>query len=104
VTPTKLFGTKVAKKVSIFCWTPVAHACNPRYLGGRDQENEIRRIVVRSQPGQIVCETLSRKNPSQKQAGGVARSVGPEFKPQYHKKNVYLFNFSEFLLLSKYEL
>jgi hypothetical protein len=23
------------------------------------------------------------KNPSQKRAGGVAQSVGPEFKPQY---------------------
>jgi hypothetical protein len=26
------------------------------------------------------------KNPSQKRAGGVAEGVGPEFKPQYHKK------------------
>jgi hypothetical protein len=25
-------------------------------------------------------------NPSQKRTGGVAQSVGPEFKPQYHKK------------------
>jgi hypothetical protein len=30
------------------------------------QEAEIRRIAVRSQPGQIVHETLTRKNPSQK--------------------------------------
>jgi hypothetical protein len=29
-------------------------------------EAEIRRISVRSQPGQIVLETLSRKTPSQK--------------------------------------
>jgi hypothetical protein len=29
-----------------------AHAYNPNYSGGRDPE-------VRSQPGQIVCETLS---------------------------------------------
>jgi hypothetical protein len=35
-------------------------------------EEAIRRIVVRSQPGQIACETLSQKNPSQKRAGGVA--------------------------------
>jgi hypothetical protein len=27
------------------------------------QEAEIREIVVQSQPGQIVCETLSGKNP-----------------------------------------
>jgi hypothetical protein len=51
------------------------------------QEAEIRRIVVRIQPGQIVHETLSRKNPSEKRAGGIARGVGPEFKPQHHKIN-----------------
>jgi hypothetical protein len=50
------------------------------------QEAEIRRITVRSQPGQIVCKTLSRKNPSQKRTGGMAQGIGPEFKPQYHKK------------------
>jgi hypothetical protein len=30
---------------------------------------EIRRIAVQSQPGHIIYETLSRKNPSQKRAG-----------------------------------
>jgi hypothetical protein len=40
--------------------------------------------VVRSQPGQIVLETLSQKNPSQKRTGGVAQGVGPEFKSQHH--------------------
>jgi hypothetical protein len=40
------------------------------------QEAEIRRTTVRSQPRQIVCETQSQKNPSQKRAGGVAQSVG----------------------------
>jgi hypothetical protein len=45
------------------------------------QEAEIRRIEVQNQPGQIVCEIVSWKNPSQKRAGGF-----PEFKPQYHKK------------------
>jgi hypothetical protein len=57
----------------------VAHTCNPNYSGGRDQEDQ-------SQPGQIVRETLSRKNPSQKRAGGVTQGVGPQFKPQYSKK------------------
>jgi hypothetical protein len=43
--------------------------------------------MVQKQPRQIVCETLSRKNPSQKKkAGGVAQGVGPELKPQYQKK------------------
>jgi hypothetical protein len=36
------------------------------------QEAEIRRIMVQSQPKQIVQETLSQKNPSQMRAGGVA--------------------------------
>jgi hypothetical protein len=47
------------------------------------QEAEIRRITVQSHPRKIVQETLSQKNPSQKWAGGVARGVGLEFKPQY---------------------
>jgi hypothetical protein len=50
------------------------------------QEAEIRRIVVQSQPRQIVCETLFRKYSSQKRAGRVAQGVGPEFEPQYCKK------------------
>jgi hypothetical protein len=37
------------------------------------QEAEIRRLVVRSQAGQIVHENLSKKNPSQKRTGGVAK-------------------------------
>jgi hypothetical protein len=40
------------------------------------QEAEISRIAVRSQPGQIVCKTLSQKNPSEKMAGGVAQDGG----------------------------
>jgi hypothetical protein len=47
------------------------------------QEAEIRRIVVQSEPRQILHNTLSRENPSQKKAGGEAQGVHPEFKPQY---------------------
>jgi hypothetical protein len=36
-----------------------------------------------------------KKNPPQKRVDGVAQDVGPEFKPQYHKKiiimKIYLF-------------
>jgi hypothetical protein len=39
-------------------------------------EAEIRRIVVRSQPRQIVPETLFRKKKIIKKAGGVAQVVG----------------------------
>jgi hypothetical protein len=35
---------------------------------------------AQSQPVQIVWETLSQKNPSQKRDGGMAQSVGSEFK------------------------
>jgi hypothetical protein len=56
------------------------------------QEAEIRRIMVLSQPGQIVWETLPWKSPSQKRAGGVAQGIGPEFNPSTAKnknKKVY---------------
>jgi hypothetical protein len=54
------------------------------------QEIAIRRIAVQSQPRQILCETLSGKNPSQnwkkktKRAGRMTQGVDPEFKPMYH--------------------
>jgi hypothetical protein len=50
------------------------------------QEAEIIRITVQSQPRQIVHEILSQKSHHKERAGGVAQSVGPEFKPQYCKK------------------
>jgi hypothetical protein len=50
------------------------------------QEAEISRIVVQSQPGQIVHETLAQKNPSQKRAGGAAPGGATEFKAQYCQK------------------
>jgi hypothetical protein len=50
------------------------------------QEAEIRRIMVWTQPEQIVHKTLSRKHPLQKKSGGMAQGVGPELKPQYCKK------------------
>jgi hypothetical protein len=37
------------------------------------QEAEIRKLMVGSQPRQIVLETLSWKYPPQKRAGGVAQ-------------------------------
>jgi hypothetical protein len=59
----------------------VAHICNPSYSGSREQGDHS------SKPArQIIHETLSRRNPSQKRAGGVAQGEGHEFKPQYCKK------------------
>jgi hypothetical protein len=62
-------------------WALVIHTRNLAI-----QKAEIRRITIRSQPRQKVWETLSKENPLQKRAGGVAHDVGPDFKPQYHKK------------------
>jgi hypothetical protein len=45
---------------------------------------ELRRIKVRSQPGQIVCRTLSQKYPTQKGGGGVvgvAKHLPSKHKP-----------------------
>jgi hypothetical protein len=54
------------------------------------QQAEIR-IMVQSQPRQIVRKPLSRENSShKKRAGGMAQDVGPEFKPQYCKKKLKL--------------
>jgi hypothetical protein len=53
------------------------------------QEAAIRRIVVWSQPGQIVRKTLSQKNLSQKRAGGMSQGVGPEFKSWYWEKKMF---------------
>jgi hypothetical protein len=49
------------------------------------QKAEVRRIVVRSQDGQIVHKTLSQKNPTQKRAGRVTQGVSQHHT---HKKIV----------------
>jgi hypothetical protein len=50
------------------------------------QGAEIKRTEVWGHLGQIVQETLSGKNPSQKRADGVAQGVGSKFKNQHWKK------------------
>jgi hypothetical protein len=55
------------------------------------QEAEIRGIMARSQPGQIVHEILSLETPSQKRTDRVSQGVEPEFKSQYHKKSFQTF-------------
>jgi hypothetical protein len=50
------------------------------------QEEEIRKIEVQSQPGQIVTWDPISKKPFTKKGWGVAQGVGSEFKPQYCQK------------------
>jgi hypothetical protein len=56
------------------------HACNPRYSGGRNQEDR------GSKPTRAnsLWDPIS-KIPTTKRAGGVAQGIGPEFK--YCKKS-----------------
>jgi hypothetical protein len=46
------------------------------------QEAKIRRIMVQSQPRQIVRETLSQTKLSRKRAGAMAQGVIPDVMPQ----------------------
>jgi hypothetical protein len=55
----------------------VAHACNPSYSGGSDQEDHS------FKPAQA---PYLEKKLSQKRAGGVAQGTAPKFKLQYLKK------------------
>jgi hypothetical protein len=49
---------KKRKKKKKTTWqAPVAHACNSSYLGGRDQKDH----SLKSHPGKIVYETLSKE-------------------------------------------
>jgi hypothetical protein len=59
-----------------------AHACNPSYSGGRDQED----CSLKSARTKGSRDPILKKPLTKKEAGGVAQCVGPEFKPQYHKK------------------
>jgi hypothetical protein len=46
----------------------------------------IRKTVVRREPRQIVCETLSQKKKITKQGWWTDSRYSPEFNPLYHKK------------------
>jgi hypothetical protein len=58
----------------------VALAYNLVYSGGRDQED------CDSKPAQIVGDPASKNPITKRLKCGVAQGVGPEFKPQHHKK------------------
>jgi hypothetical protein len=60
----------------------MAHACNPSYSGGRDQDGGSRPAWANSSRDPISRNTFTKKKSGE--AGGVAQGVAPEFKPQYH--------------------
>jgi hypothetical protein len=54
----------------------VAHACNPSYSGGRDQEDHgLKPAQANSSRDPML------KNRHKNRAGGLAQGEGPEFKP-----------------------
>jgi hypothetical protein len=53
----------------------VAHACDPGYSGGRDQEDYGSKLARANSSRDPIL-----KIPHTKRAGGVAQGLGPEFK------------------------
>jgi hypothetical protein len=66
---------------SLFSQALVAHVCNPSYLRGREQEDHSSKPARANSSRDPIL-----KNPTRKRADEVAQGIGPEFKPQYHKK------------------
>jgi hypothetical protein len=59
----------------------VAHACNPSYSGGRDQEDHGSKPALANSSARPYLEKTLHKN----RVGGVAQGEGPEFRPQHYK-------------------
>jgi hypothetical protein len=60
-----------------------AQACNHSYSSSRDQEN----LSLKPDQANSSARPYLKKHSSQKRAGRVAQSIGPEFKSQYQKIN-----------------
>jgi hypothetical protein len=60
----------------------VAHACNPSYSGGRNQEDHSSKPAW----GNSSQDPISKNPITKNWGGGVAQGESPELKPQYHKK------------------
>jgi hypothetical protein len=81
-------------KIPPYTQVVVAHACNPSYSGGRDQED------CSSKPAwanDSERDPIS-KNPHKNTADGGAQSEDPEFKPQHCKKKQFTSLLLEWLL------
>jgi hypothetical protein len=59
----------------------MAHACNPSYSGGRDQEARSSKPAWANSSQDPISKTFTKHT-----TGGVAQGEGPEFKSQYRKK------------------
>jgi hypothetical protein len=73
---------KTIKKSKALNWAPVALTCNSSYSTCRDQEDCGSKLARAK-----FVRSYLEKSHHKKRAGGVAQSVGPEFKPQNRKTN-----------------
>jgi hypothetical protein len=69
----------------------IAHACNPSYSVGRDQEDRGLKL-----PWVNSLQDPISKNSSQQRAAGVAQVAGPKFKPEYYQKEEKFCNCVQF--------
>jgi hypothetical protein len=73
---------KLLYKNKTFCQVPVAHACNPGYSGGRNQEDQVLKLACANSSMRTYLEKPLHKN----RAGRVAQGEGPEFNPALQNK------------------
>jgi hypothetical protein len=66
----------------------VAHACDPSYSGGRDQEDGgSKPAQANSSLDPILKKPITKKKKKTTTTGGVPQGVGPEFKERKKKKS-----------------
>jgi hypothetical protein len=58
----------------------VAHACNPGYSGGRNQEDQGWKPALANTLRPYLRKKITKKGV------GVAQAVGPEFNPRFQEK------------------
>jgi hypothetical protein len=81
---TSLFSNISSKKIfqsERMLLGAVAHTCNLSYSGGRDQEDHGLKAARANSSRDPILKKLIKKKGCLNDSG-----VGPEFKPQYHKK------------------
>jgi hypothetical protein len=64
---------------SKYDWELVAHACNPSYSGGRDQEDHSSKPVLANSSGDPISKIFNTEK-----GWWSGSRLGHEFKPQYH--------------------
>jgi hypothetical protein len=75
-------------------WALVAHAYNPGYSRGRDQEEH----SLKPDRANSLRDPILKK-PITKMGGGVAQCIDPEFKLQYCKNYIYKYVYESYIYI-----